>query len=58
MCNAIDPYFAVTAEIQIAICLIVESSYKQDATGIEIFRFLMSQRPNNCNVPIAFATDY
>ena len=37
MCNAMDPYFMVTTEIQNGICLIVENSHKRDATGIKFF---------------------
>ena len=55
MCNAINPYFEVTVKIQNSICLIVENNHKYDATGIEFFHFLVSQYPNNNNVPTIFA---
>ena len=42
-CNAMDPHFTVTVKIQNAICLIVESNHKRDATGTEFFCFLTSQ---------------
>ena len=54
-CNAMHPQFTVATEIQNAICLINENSHKCDATGIKFFRFLTSQHPNNCNVPVVFA---
>ena len=48
----------MTSEIQDGIGCLVESNCKCDATGKEFFHFLMSQRPNSHNLPIAFVAAY
>ena len=53
--DAMKPHFMVTSEMQDGIHFLVESNCKCDATGKEFFCFFLSQCPNICNIPIAFA---